>query len=1134
MEEKYLGIQMENGQIMYMPVPLSTDCNNRGQLFNGPPTAAELTEAQRASLIPALPDDREWSAAGCPLPQPSTTSSAPTTSSSSTSQPPAPSSTSSPAVVAPAWISDGFAYSVVNGSTIRFEATNSIGTLNFKRSPDVPFTATNPDGVEIKSSDFYGAAGINDGVFRKRWEVNLPLERLRITARRANTNEEFVVEFLPQAGVTRQSLSGSGIPGGPSQPATTSQAPATTSAVPTNALQFLIVSYDCVTGVLRYKFSGQQGVALNYDIQGIAVGTATIGQVYEHIFPSDGRTGRNVTGTASQSGKTIQINFTNSCNLQPTVPETGGGGGSPSTTSSAPTQPADPTFPQYNRVVIIANSIGEHGTLNGFIVNASNPKRGMAATRPEKDFYRLLMAKHKLGNPNAEVRLLSGFGVGEETLSAVTGPFLEGLITTDVDNDWNRELVSRFAAVQAWKPELIYMRIGENINDGAWGTPGSDRYNRSKGRFKALIDTMKAGFPAAKVVLNTSVWDRPNFDQAMREIGVESDRNYPVADFSDMWRNRFSNGYYAFGVYQKLENGNMVDDEAVNMHPNDAGMARIANTLWSFTPSTARATTSQAPATTSAPPAGTTSSAPGGREPAAPYNRSYNYPTVPEGQFNDAWNYYNGTLGSGAEDRSYIVGDTRRMETSTMIIEIRKNYGCAIQLIDKSNGRPMFNWFDWGRQSAICIYSGPKTFNFGPWTFGDIGFNPIQPGNIWNVPSKILAAGMVTGNDGIQRHYSLIQLIQWNSGLEGDSRNPAQWTECYMEQWVGVLGDECDVKCRIRFNRSDQTFYDGDINNEGVTQEYPNMMTVGNDNYAYYYVGPNPGNNDEDGRWWKRSHTIEVNGASFEGDTYVVSEPFVAIEYVPGRIIAMTSPRFAMTNVNVFNLNEGNSLNEFSRPGTYTTCSVPLIMDPQGTWYHEWKWKLGSDIRAIRNWANSQPQIHGNIPDWRWTQASGRNDWRPRKGFDQREPFTSDYWKPTFRVFDGSTGGSELLSPMVAHRASLIPTIYVKMAYSGPVTRWRIEFQRNGQRNRGMEDATKPREMADRYPNRDMNGATQAFEFNIINDGQIRTYAIPTGGNPEWKDIIQQYKMKYAIGQPLPRQNDPIAAMVYFGANNPG
>ncbi|MBD2751760.1 sialate O-acetylesterase [Spirosoma validum] len=81
------------------------------------------------------------------------------------------------------------------------------------------------------------------------------------------------------------------------------------------SLAFQIISYDCNSGVLQYRFTSSDNSPVNVSLPGIFGGTMSPNTVATYTFPGDGRQGRTVTGSASQSGNQISINFTNGCSL---------------------------------------------------------------------------------------------------------------------------------------------------------------------------------------------------------------------------------------------------------------------------------------------------------------------------------------------------------------------------------------------------------------------------------------------------------------------------------------------------------------------------------------------------------------------------------------------------------------------------------------------------------------------------------------------------------------------------------------------------------------------------------------------------------------------------------------------------
>ncbi|RCR66565.1 RICIN domain-containing protein [Larkinella punicea] len=102
-----------------------------------------------------------------------------------------------------------------------------------------------------------------------------------------------------------------GCPGGTPNPTT-----------PTGgSLAFQIVSYNCTTGVLQYQFTSSNSTPVTVFLPGIFAGTMNPNIVTSYTFPNDGRIGQTATGSATQSGNQIAINFTTGCSI-PTNPTT--------------------------------------------------------------------------------------------------------------------------------------------------------------------------------------------------------------------------------------------------------------------------------------------------------------------------------------------------------------------------------------------------------------------------------------------------------------------------------------------------------------------------------------------------------------------------------------------------------------------------------------------------------------------------------------------------------------------------------------------------------------------------------------------------------------------------------------------
>ena len=129
------------------------------------------------------------------------------------------------------------------------------------------------------------------------------------------------------------------------------------------SISFQIVSYDCSSGVLRYQLTGGNGSPVNLNLPGIIGGDVSAGNVLTHTFPGDARNGRTVTGTASQSGQQISINFTNGCTLSSS-------NSNPSTNPNPSSNPAPST-----------NGCGTGSGLAGLYINSTDPSQQPTVAR---------------------------------------------------------------------------------------------------------------------------------------------------------------------------------------------------------------------------------------------------------------------------------------------------------------------------------------------------------------------------------------------------------------------------------------------------------------------------------------------------------------------------------------------------------------------------------------------------------------------------------------------------------------------------------------------------------------------------------------------------------------------------------
>lgn len=203
------------------------------------------------------------------------------------------------------------------------------------------------------------------------------------------------------------------------------------------------------------------------------------------------------------------------------------------------------TFDVYfNRMFVLGNSI----TLNSPVPALGwYNNNGMAASSLQNDFVHILERNLMTLNPAVQMKLISGGGFERNFWSF----------------DYNTSLDEH---LNGYAPDLIIVRIGENINDTEAANPSRD----FKARYRQLLDKLTQYSGRAKVVCTTSFWNHPQASVLIREVAAE--RGYPVADLYSVLYNRPDR--------DQFRAVNEYTDGGVGAHPNDRGMAEIARLIW--------------------------------------------------------------------------------------------------------------------------------------------------------------------------------------------------------------------------------------------------------------------------------------------------------------------------------------------------------------------------------------------------------------------------------------------------------------------------------------------------------------------------------------------------------------------------
>ncbi|WP_240625834.1 SGNH/GDSL hydrolase family protein [Spirosoma pollinicola] len=197
-------------------------------------------------------------------------------------------------------------------------------------------------------------------------------------------------------------------------------------------------------------------------------------------------------------------------------------------------------IPYFQRMLVIGNSIMNHGPAPdlGWFNN-----NGMAASAPEKDFVHLLTGQLQTLYAGVAVKLQSSGSLERQY----------GMSNYSID-EFNEP-------VQQFKPDLILVRMGENVDDS------QVQARNFETSFRAFLErlVLLSGSQPVKIVCTTSVWSNPQADAVIRKVANE--KGYTLVDLSSM----VGQGQYFASQYA---NG------AVAAHPNDAGMQRIDELIW--------------------------------------------------------------------------------------------------------------------------------------------------------------------------------------------------------------------------------------------------------------------------------------------------------------------------------------------------------------------------------------------------------------------------------------------------------------------------------------------------------------------------------------------------------------------------
>ncbi len=195
----------------------------------------------------------------------------------------------------------------------------------------------------------------------------------------------------------------------------------------------------------------------------------------------------------------------------------------------------------YSNILVLGNSITIHPITSIWWGNW-----GMAASIRENDFVHKLQTKINLINPFDTV---------------------EGVNIADWERDHITYDKSNFDTYFTTERDLVIIRIGENVSDET----GFDT------SVQALIDYIKIKAPSARIAITGVFWADVSKDAILSTAAITNGLPYTELSSLDIAENKSSIGAT---VYDEEGNPHLVNDAGVAIHPNDTGMAAIADKIY--------------------------------------------------------------------------------------------------------------------------------------------------------------------------------------------------------------------------------------------------------------------------------------------------------------------------------------------------------------------------------------------------------------------------------------------------------------------------------------------------------------------------------------------------------------------------
>lgn len=415
------------------------------------------------------------------------------------------------------------------------------------------------------------------------------------------------------------------------------------------------------------------------------------------------------------------------------------------------------------------------------------------------------------------------------------------------------------------------------------------------------------------------------------------------------------------------------------------------------------------------------------------------------------------------------------LDNGVVRVGVDLNRGGAIVYLAGAGGDNLINNFDLGRQVQLSFFSGPAPFEAKGQSpkahWEHIGWNPIQTGDDFDHPSRVLAHK----NDG-RRLYVKTRPMQWPlNNVPGD---------CTFESWLELEGAVVKARARLNNARADRKQYPARL------QELPAVYANAAFHRVVSYTGDRPFSGGA------ASPVPKPTGAH-PWSFWLGTEGWAALLDARDRGVGLVTPgRVHFTGG--FAGRPGPN-DTFGNSTGYLAGQGREILDHDIGYEYRYELVVGG-LKEIRARAAS----HRAKAPPAWSFARDRQGWHYRNATDHGWPIKGHLH---VRL---DQDDPQLISPYIFVRAEAAPILVIEAAFRTEHRHATVYWQRHGQTGPAKADTLafpiKPDGEFHRYV---VNlSAAAGYRGGMT---RVRFDPVPTGARGDW---VKVRSIRFSKGLP--------------------